>query len=602
MTLDELKQTIARLEKTIGTFSTAFWSMDEHGTVKRSQEIRFEQKPAQQFLSGLGGSNKSNQALSIQLKNTSQPYQVAINNEVVVKGFDFRAKSNANEATTNFGLKLTIVAARIEELVNSAKIYINTILFPKGLYAKSLALVKPQESSISEEAGIHWQNLAVGVCHAQKIDLLVHSSLGHEELFSKEKTSRTTLKVGEVNPGDAAILLLSSPLLKYDGLLEKGFTTGYAQKLTQKQQIQFIEGMYRNLFHATLNEKYQCIALPPVDCSSKVLHMYLNALMNVAKEYPDLAILCHPGIHQNELDQAIQQHEVHNIIKVTKDIVVVADRLVQEGILCALHNPSDVDVIYGHSDVGATWKTGKNKHFNLEQYIASISTAPINSKGFNPRIYENIIERDLINPMQQPVAEPEEVAPCNSGDKHKMVHAEGKNREPEPEIGSPVKDNPLQAIVDDTKTPLPNEEVPTTMHDANVQTSPFIAFAKRLSPMLTPARLFQAAATEKDKKNLLSSTSTSSFNEEQLADIRKTIDQLDNEIKSCWPYPNKHLKQTKINALVYLVAEAETKSVEAAIKSVKKEYPRATDGLISTRTADLFERLLRKNPLELQAL
>ncbi|MGC1183480.1 hypothetical protein [Legionella sp.] len=82
-----------------------------------------------------------------------------------------------------------------------------------------------------------------------------------------------------------------------------------------------------------------------------------------------------------------------------------------------------------------------------------------------------------------------------------------------------------------------------------------------------------------------------SLSEVQLKEIHKTIEQLTKEIQSCWPYPNKDLKQIKINALNYLITSAQTMTITEAITSVKNNYPRAVEGRFSTRTADLLHRL-----------
>ncbi len=80
-----------------------------------------------------------------------------------------------------------------------------------------------------------------------------------------------------------------------------------------------------------------------------------------------------------------------------------------------------------------------------------------------------------------------------------------------------------------------------------------------------------------------------------MREIRTHIDRLEKEISSCWPYPNKGRKGIKVEALALLIKEAEVKSIEDAIATVKKAHPEATLGSVSTRTADLFNKLLVGN-------
>ncbi len=62
----------------------------------------------------------------------------------------------------------------------------------------------------------------------------------------------------------------------------------------------------------------------------------------------------------------------------------------KKGVPCALHNPSDADVVFGLYDIGEYWKKG---HYVFEEHIASMSTAPLNSRLLNP--FPVVIEREL---------------------------------------------------------------------------------------------------------------------------------------------------------------------------------------------------------------
>ncbi len=84
---------------------------------------------------------------------------------------------------------------------------------------------------------------------------------------------------------------------------------------------------------------------------------------------------------------------------------------------------------------------------------------------------------------------------------------------------------------------------------------------------------------------------SSNFTEQQQKDIHKVINQLDKEIKSCWPYPNKDRKQNKIDALNELLELSNKMSVLEAIEAVEKKFSNIRDGRLSKRTANLLNNL-----------
>ena len=90
---------------------------------------------------------------------------------------------------------------------------------------------------------------------------------------------------------------------------------------------------------------------------------------------------------------------------------------------------------------------------------------------------------------------------------------------------------------------------------------------------------------------------TSSLNDVQLQKINTLINQLQREIDSCWPYPNKDRKQIKVDALAALIKEAETTTLAAAMKKIVNDYPDMLKGTISTRTADILKDLQETNTL-----
>ncbi|MFA6302988.1 MAG: hypothetical protein WC627_07635 [Legionella sp.] len=663
MNLEELKKLVARLEQTIGVYSKSFPALDEHNTEVSAQDIPFERKPAQQFLAALGGSADPKTNLSIQLNNVSQPPKVHIDKDVFIKGFGFKHHAKNQEAypidmddALKKGYKLSISKERIQELVDSAKIYVNTQIFSKVTYQKALNLVERNDKSLSEEAGIHWQNLAVGACHAQKIDLLVGTSLGKSKKFSNEKKSTTVIKDAEINAGDPAILLLSSPRLQ--------FNDGLAGALTKPQQIELIEGMFRTLFQATISEKYEYIALPPTGFTNSggEAKIYFNALMKVAQEeaYKELNIIYHPGSESELFDNLLEENTPGNIVKANKDIIALADHLTREGKLCALHNPSHTDVIYGHYDIGATWKDGKEqgvfhnpfsknvKRFIFEEFIGSMSTAPLNSRGFNPLAYETVIEcfkKDVISVAENEPDISVATTPKSTGggsasrvntpkhvEKHEHVHiaTEADHQHKGHRANSPeINTVPVQEHIDSTKAHTPERiKTPRTPRggENNKAATPEITkitgqnhvtdFSKNTirvpspdsgagvgketttSKILSPASFFHDDKKVKSCKSPEIKTK-SNLSTKQQEDIHETIEKLQSEIISCWAF-NKDVKQIKIDALNTLLIEAESKPVAEAIAAVKKAYPRVTEGKFSTRTADLLERLMPKSPIDLK--
>ena len=84
---------------------------------------------------------------------------------------------------------LTIMGKRIDRLIQSARVYINTDVFPQNVYNNlaSSGHLQAQDTSLSE-TGVHWQNLAVAVCHVQEIDLLITQTIIDGQAISTSRT------------------------------------------------------------------------------------------------------------------------------------------------------------------------------------------------------------------------------------------------------------------------------------------------------------------------------------------------------------------------------------------------------------------------------
>lgn len=105
----------------------------------------------------------------------------------------------------------------------------------------------------------------------------------------------------------------------------------------------------------------------------------------------------------------------------------------------------------------------------------------------------------------------------------------------------------------------------------------------------TPETLQSSNVLKKGESEILASRSNLSST--QLEEIQRTILVLEKEIQSCWPYPNKDRKQVKVDALNQLIELCKDKEVADAVQSVEEDFHGVRDGRISSRTADLLDKL-----------
>ncbi|MBA3537947.1 MAG: hypothetical protein H0T84_15305 [Tatlockia sp.] len=402
-----LVQLISEIEQNVGLFST-YQTISGHG-----QNIPFKLKPAQQFLKGLGVIEEQ-KPLSKLLFNgflTDLPQP-----SVIINSF----------APSKVSTELVITGKRISRLLNSAKTYVNNDLISKELFEKAILdnQITPQDTSISVDSKIHWQNMAVGICHVQEIDLLT------EQLIQGEKALNSP-RSGIIEVDAPAVLLLSSPALN--------FSYGMARYLSQIQRQEFIAGMYRNLFKATLNEGREYIALPAAGLGvfGGDANLYFNTLMNVAKEFPKLNIIYHPAQFVASFDTALQLYQPKNVVRAKKDVLLIANELTYKGYPCAFHNPSDCDVVFGVYDVGEYWKTGSGGSYVGEEHIGVMTTAPLNSRGLNPLAYERVIGQSFVknenfeekeSTVNTPLLNSVEILPVSNSDYSKKSGSNNRNK------------------------------------------------------------------------------------------------------------------------------------------------------------------------------
>ena len=389
MPLIDLKNQLDAIELRVGNFSTYTT------TTGPAQNIPLHLKPAQQLLVGLGANPDQKGPLSYTLDQ--QPLPRNGNKSVTIAAYSEQPDSS-----------LTISGQRIDRLLNSPKLFVNTDLIPSGFYAKAIAAqtIKPQDVGVASldihGATYHWQNAAVAVCHSQEVDLLI------DQQITADNKALTTIRTGQINDSSMPLLMLSSPALN--------FTYGLAKELTKEQQHTFIIGMYRNLFNAAVSEGRTHIAMPAAGLGAfgGPTELYFDNLMTVASEYPTLSVIYHPAQFGNKFDEALVRHQPQNVVRARKDITFIASELLKDGVACAYHNPSDCDVVYGVYDIGEYWKFGQGNGFVGEEYLGAMTTAPLNSRGLNPSAYQAIVERHL-NPALRSAAvasvvEPEVVA------------------------------------------------------------------------------------------------------------------------------------------------------------------------------------------------
>jgi hypothetical protein len=357
-----LKKLIEDLK--VGNFSTY------RTTSGPGEKIPFDLKPAQQFLKGLGVTSDVNAKLSSMADG--KIVQKSGNSKVVVNSFDPEKTS-----------ELTIAGDRIDTLINSAKTYVNTNIISK---ADFLTIVNKTLKTQTEELhdGKYIQNIAVGVCHSQKIDLLA------EPKIVANGTVILAPKNGNITKDTNAILLLSSPALN--------LAYGSGVQLSNEDKIRYIEGMYRNLFNAAVAESYNYIALPAAGLGAfagedikEIRKMYFRILTRISKEFPNLNIIYHSGVPANasDFDEIFEEDPSANLVRTDQDVMIVAHALTQGGKPCAYHNPSDADVVLGIYDVGEYWKEG---NYVAEEHIGAMTTAPLNSRLLNPAAYSTVVE------------------------------------------------------------------------------------------------------------------------------------------------------------------------------------------------------------------
>ncbi len=353
-----LKDDLARVEATVGQFSR--YNCEFSGKRVDGEEVNLKLKPAYQFLISLGVDEKT---ITSPLPRFPTSPSLGVQDPVapiVVNRVEIMSR------------------ARAARLRNSAKIYLNPAIISKATYETALKATLSTQTQERSSDGIHYQNLAVGVCHVQEVDLLVDHKMIGEQAVATEKAA-------PIADDAMPLLLLSTPALN--------FSYGYAGTLTSEQQKDFISGMFKNLFHAAKQEGRTHIAMPAAGLGVFGGHPndYFSAMMTVAKEYPELNIIYHPAQFGKQFDTAYAEYgSPSNVARATKDVMFIADALCKAGTPCAFHNPSDADVVLGSYGPGEYWAEGRGTGYVGEEHVGAMTTAPWGGRGLNPEAYSRI--------------------------------------------------------------------------------------------------------------------------------------------------------------------------------------------------------------------
>lgn len=195
-----------------------------------------------------------------------------------------------------------------------SKIYLNSNVITHQDYTSAIRNKIRIESDEKASNGIHFQNLLVGICHSQEIDF--------EDLRGQEKPH---------------LLLLSSPPLT--------FKEGKARNLADEEKITLITERYRTILYVTQDQHRNSIILSASEFNQwgGNPEIYFNALITVAKEYPNVNIFYHPTQFGNNFASALQAHAPRNVFLLEKEIDLVAKDMLNKGENVALHYSAYVD-------------------------------------------------------------------------------------------------------------------------------------------------------------------------------------------------------------------------------------------------------------------
>ena len=382
------------VEQRTGNFSHyQYADIEKHNQIisfGKSHDIKLQNKPAYQFLK-TAFSNHPLDFSKLLIKRKEKTQEIVFT-DATINSFIVNHTKSINQQN-----KLIIHKERIQELRKSARIFINReILSSQDYKNKCNSYNTHSRGNIIKGNKFSYEDVATcAICHAQKADLLITY-----KAFSGN--AYTCPRAGEIKAGSHAMLILSVPAINYAYDYNSHKTS--ACNLSLSQQKKLMKNMFQLLFYVTTYYGYQYICLLPAGLGEFIgnenpnekASMYFESVFNVAKEYPDLKIIYHPAQYKNEFDKISKGYSsIKNVVRAEKDVLHIAQELINDNKPCAVHNPSDADVSYKAADPGEYWKNGKGKRYVAEEHMGVTTTISLNGPGLNPHVYDFPIEVDL---------------------------------------------------------------------------------------------------------------------------------------------------------------------------------------------------------------
>ena len=317
----------------------------------------------------------------------------------------------------------TISVDTLKKLAKSSRITVNENILPKKAFLKlqeqlSLLNIKHQdkrnlydiliEANLLQDWKLSWQQLGFqslkhflavskmpimlissSICHSQKAHFFVEEYNQNGLAYNKIRDENLDQKTESV--------VISTPGInfRYSSLDSKSFRESGVAEIC-------MTNMWENILESAMLQDCKYLSIPPIG-----LGAFLPKSNSEAKEIADLyfktlfdllskerykgkfdGIFYNAGLYNNQCKKMLLQYkskidcpvEVHS-----KDAKFLAINLSKNNHMCAVVNPSDMDVVLGLNDVGEYYKTGD---YAMEEDIASTSTAFIGSREISG-VYED---------------------------------------------------------------------------------------------------------------------------------------------------------------------------------------------------------------------
>jgi hypothetical protein len=148
-----------------------------------------------------------------------------------------------------------------------------------------------------------------------------------------------------------------------------------------------------------------------------------------------------------------------------------------------------------------------------------------------------------------------------------------------------------QRAMPSSEKPISENFAPEQLAPAQTETTVSVNDDSKSNPPHVPSG-FGFFSPPKSRHSEPEQDSLNKLSSGEIFAINKLIAKLNGEIHSkCWLFPNKDRKKTKVLALKSLIEKTNTMEVNIAIEILLEEFQGVRDGHISSRTADLLDRL-----------